>query len=334
MKVTRYFKNPIVVPGRHSWRRAITFNPAVVHDETAGKFYMLERAAASLRPMKCVIGLLESRNGYDFTIAHDKPVFTPEQIGSPYGTVEDPRAVKIDDTYYMVFAHRTYTVNCSPTGVGIPDYSEIAERPEKGPNLTRSGIAVSKDLRSWNFAGFVTPPDIDDRDNVLFPEKVNGKYAMLRRPITPGEDGYRGLPPSIWISYSDNLRDWSEPRPVAKAQNAWEGGKVGAAGPPIRTDEGWLSLYHGVDENVVYRVGVMLLDLKNPERVIARSPEFILEPQEYYERFGLVIPNVVFPTANVVKDGTIFIYYGCADTCISVATVGLEELVDYVQGFR
>jgi predicted GH43/DUF377 family glycosyl hydrolase len=180
----------------------------------------------------------------------------------------------------------------------------------------------------------VTPPDIDDRDNVLFPEKVNGKYAMLRRPITPGEDGYRSVPPSIWISYSENLRDWTEPRLVASAENAWEGGKVGAAGPPIRTGEGWLSLYHGVDENVVYRVGVMLLDLKNPERVIARSPEFILEPQEYYERFGLVIPNVVFPTANVVKDGTVFIYYGCADTCIGVATVGLDELVDYVQSFR
>ena len=101
-------------------------------------------------------------------------------------------------------------------------------------------------------------------------------------------------------------------------------------GPPIRTSKGWLTLYHGVDKDNVYRAGAMLLDLEKPEKVIARAKSPILEPQEYYEKFGLFIPNVVFPTGNVVKDGLLHIYYGCCDTAISLATVPLDELVDFV----
>jgi predicted GH43/DUF377 family glycosyl hydrolase len=334
VRITRYFRNPIVEPGGPDWRRAITFNPAAVYDKASSKFYMLERAAGSLRPMKCVIGLLESMDGFSFRLASDKPVFTPEDTGCPHGTIEDPRVVKLGDTYCMTFAHRAYTVNCSPTGVGVPDYAEIPERTDSGPNLTRSGIAVSKDLRAWKFAGFVTPEGIDDRDNVLFPSKIGDRYALLRRPIAAGEDGYGGLPPSIHISYSADLRAWTEPQLVAKPEFDWEGRRIGPAGPPILTDEGWLTLYHGVDAAGVYRVGVMLLDLNDPSKVVARCPRFIMEPQEYYERFGLVIPNVIFPTANVVKGESIYIYYGCADTCISVATGGLEELLKHVLNCR
>jgi predicted GH43/DUF377 family glycosyl hydrolase len=89
-----------------------------------------------------------------------------------------------------------------------------------------------------------------------------------------------------------------------------------------------------VDDGVVYRAGVMLLDLKNPAKVIARSPDFILEPEMYYERAGLIIPRVVFPSANAVKDGVVYVYYGCCVTCISVATVPLDELLRYVLKYR
>ena len=117
---------------------------------------------------------------------------------------------------------------------------------------------------------------------------------------------------------------------MAVAENyEWEGTKIGAAGSPIKTEKGWLLLYHGVDKKSIYRVGALMLDLDNPQKVIARTKNFIMEPETYYERFGLVIPNVVFPTANVVKDGLLYIYYGCCDTCIALATVPLDELVEH-----
>ena len=123
---------------------------------------------------------------------------------------------------------------------------------------------------------------------------------------------------------------WSDPKLLAVAENpSWEGTKIGAAASPLKTDLGWLLLYHGVDKSSVYRVGAMMLDLKDPGRVIGRTSSPIMEPREYYERCGLVIPNVVFPTANVLKDGLVYIYYGCCDTSIGLATVPLDELVEH-----
>jgi beta-1,2-mannobiose phosphorylase / 1,2-beta-oligomannan phosphorylase len=104
----------------------------------------------------------------------------------------------------------------------------------------------------------------------------------------------------------------------------------------VRTDRGWLMLYHGVENvfpqtrRVVYRLGAAILDLRDPRRVIARAPTFIMEPEAYYEKFGLFIPNVIFPTGCVVKDGLLWIYYGCCDTAIGLVTVPLEELIDYI----
>jgi predicted GH43/DUF377 family glycosyl hydrolase len=175
---------------------------------------------------------------------------------------------------------------------------------------------------------------VDDRDNVLFPEKIGGRFAMLRRPMTYVGPEYGCTGPSVWISYSDDLRAWTEPGLVAGPENGWEGGKIGAAAPPLRTPVGWLTLYHGVDSRTVYRVGVMLLDLDDPGKVIARAPGFIMEPERYYEKVGLIIPNVIFPTGNVIHEGVLYVYYGCADTCISVATAPVSQLLDHVLRFR
>jgi len=331
MNITRHPNNPIVVPGKYDWRSAVTFNPAAIIDD--GRFYLFERAAGSLRPFRCRIGLLASDDGIAFEHVLDKPVFTPEAMDRPEGTVEDPRVVKIDGVFYMVFAHRPFTYHCHPTGVGVPDYYPIKGDLDTGINHTRSGIAKSNNMKDWEFVSFITPPDIDDRDNVPFPEKIAGRYAMLRRPISYVGENHGCSGPSIWISYSDDLLSWTEPVLVARAENDWEGGKIGASAPPIRTDSGWLTLYHGVDADSIYRVGVMLLDLDNPKRVVARCPDFIMEPEMYYEKFGLVIPNVIFPTAALIKDAMLYIYYGCADTSIALATVPIEEIVEHTKRF-
>lgn len=331
MQLKRYEDNPIVTPGMWHWRAVASFNPGVILRD--GTFYMLERACSSLAPLYCQFGLLKSDDGFRFTHVLDEPVFTAAQLGTPRGTVEDPRIVEIDGVFHMTYVHRNYASSCFPNGRGIPDYHGPADVPDGEPNNYRTGIARSTDLLHWEDLGRITPPDVDDRDCVLFPDRIGGRYAMLRRPM-----GYVGAEhgcdrPSIWLSYSDDLLTWSEPQLVASpADPQWEAVKIGASGPPLRTDAGWVTFYHGVDADTVYRVGVMLLDLADPSRVIARSGDFVMEPEAYYERVGLIIPRVVFPSANVIRDGTVYVYYGCADTCISVATAALDDVLGCLLG--
>lgn len=333
MKITRHPENPIVVPGLFEWRKVTVFNPAVIIDN--GKFYMIERTAGSLTPCKNFLGLLESEDGVHFTHVKDEPILTPDELGFPYGSVQDPRIVKIDDTFYLNYALRPCAMSYYPTGAGVPERS-IPEYPDgwgedPGHWLTRSSIATSKDLIHWQYLCDTTELDINDRDNILFPEKINGRYALLRRPEEYIGDEYGTEKAAMWITYSDDLIHWDKPKLLAKAENeSWEFKKIGGSTPPVRTDKGWLVLYHGVDENTVYRVGAMLLDLDNPEIIIARTRNFIMEPETYYEKFGYQIPNVVFPTGNVVKDGLLYIYYGVTDTAIALATVPLDELVEYI----
>jgi len=341
LKITRCPENPIVRPGLYDWRMSNVYNPGVIFDD--GRFYMYERAAGSLRPHRCSIGLLASDDGVRFRHVLDRPVFTPEMAGSSCGSVQDPRVVRIDGAYYMTYAFRRFAWSMSPTGLGVPDSSQTpfpGFDPAKDKNQTRSGIAVSKDRVHWEHLAWATPAEIDDRDVILFPEKIAGRFALLRRPIgyVGTDTGHGAEHPSIRISFSEDLRTWTEPQVVARPEFKWEDNRIGGSTPPVRTERGWLVLYHGVEtvhpptRRVIYRVGAMLLDLQDPRRVIARSPHFIMEPEAYYEKFGLVIPNVIFPTGCAVKDGLLWIYYGVCDTAIALATVPLEELVGHVLG--
>ena len=354
---TRHPENPIIFPGLYDWRRATVFNPGVLLDDD-GRFYLYERAAGGLRPFICALGLLSSDDGVHFTHVSDKPVFTPEMAGSEYGSVQDPRVHKMDGLYYLTFAFRPFAWSSHPTGVGVPESHEtdfpgverapMAEinvgsgnvqggRPD---NYTRSGIAVSEDRVNWRFLSWVTPADMDDRDVILFPEKINGRYAALRRPLHFVGPEYGVSGPSIWLSWSDDLLTWDDPVLVAKAEYEWEDNRIGGSTPPLKTEQGWLVLYHGVQtedksvKRVVYRVGALLLDLNDPTKVIARTPEAIMEPEMYYERFGTYIPNVIFPTGNIVKDGLLYLYYGVCDTAIALATVPMDALMEYILTYR
>src|ERR1019366_5108696 len=147
---------------------------------------MYERTAGQLRPFHCYIGALESRDGVHFTHLRDTPVLTPEMCGSQYGSVQDPRVVKIDGLYYMTYAYRPFAWYSNPTGVGVPQSSEAYYPGFNGnpkENMTRSGIAVSSDRVNWKHQYWPTPVELDDRDVILFPEKINGRYALLRRPL-------------------------------------------------------------------------------------------------------------------------------------------------------
>jgi predicted GH43/DUF377 family glycosyl hydrolase len=228
--------------------------------------------------------------------------------------------------------------------VGVPQSYEVQYPGFSGrseENQTRSGIAVSTDRVHWEHLAWATPKEIDDRDVILFPEKIGGRYILLRRPlqfVNPDHSSIQALDaPGIWISFSENMQAWSEPELLIQPEQPWEGGRIGGSTPPIETDAGWLVFYHGVEtedpnvRRVCYRLGAMLLDLGDPRRVLARTPEPIMEPEEYYERFGLYIPNVVFPTGLVLNDGLLWLYYGCCDTAIGLATCPLDDLLDHLQ---
>lgn len=331
MKITRCSKNPIVVPNDLAWKKVVSFNPGALYED--GKFYLYERAAGSLRPFRTCIGMLESKDGINFTQVGTEPIFTSEMIDLPEGSVQDARVVKIEDKYYMTYAMQPYGFDCHPLGLGVPEY-DTSKYPNwkkaEYPMITQSGIAVSDDKVNFKHLCYTSEKNIDDRDHTLFPEKINGKFALLRRPMEYVGEEYATEQPGIWLSYSDDLEEWSKPTLLATAEQEWEGGKIGAAASPIKTDKGWLLLYHGVDDTITYRVGAILLDLDDPMKIIARTTNFIMEPEEYYEKFGLVIPNVVFPTSIVEKEGLAYIYYGCCDSCIGLATVPMNDLVDHI----
>jgi predicted GH43/DUF377 family glycosyl hydrolase len=339
LQIARCPENPIVWPGKWDWRMSNVYNPGALYED--GRFYLYERAAGSLRPHQCFVGLLQSEDGVHFQHVSEQPVLSPEMVGYKYGSVQDPRVVKIGETYYMTFAFRRFAWNIFPSGLGVPEASQGAFPgfdPSVDKNQTRSGIAVSTDRVHWKFFGWATPDTMDDRDVILFPEKIGGRFALLRRPIgfVDTDTGHGEEHPSIRISFSEDLRTWTDPEVVIRPEFAWEDNRIGGSAPPVRTKRGWLVLYHGVENSypptrrVIYRLGAMLLDIDDPRKVIARAPRFIMEPEAYYEKFGLFIPNVIFPTGCVVKDGLLWIYYGCCDTAIGLATVPLEQLVDYI----
>jgi len=159
----------------------------------------------------------------------------------------------------------------------------------------------------------------DDKDAVLFPEKIGDRYCMIHR-----------IPGDIWIAYSDDLVRWTDHRIIMRPRkDNWDSTRIGAAGPPIKTDHGWLFIYHGYNEDRCYRLGVAMLDANDPAKVTARPKETILEPQESWEIKGNV-PNVVFSCGAVEVHDVYYIYYGGADRVMAVATIPKTDFLRFL----
>lgn len=338
MKLRRFEGNPILSPLPDvPWQSACTCNPAAWYD--GEKVHLLFRGAPDDEKHPIYFGYATSEDGLRFKRVGRTPVFGPSRDGFDAGCVEDPRIVRFGPTYYVTYATRLfppgpYYRHTISLDHHVPDHLCDPFSPEAArTNLTRTGLAATTDFKHWMRLGPITRADVDDRDVILFPETVDGKFVMLHRPVSWVGPDYGCVKPCMWIAFSRDLLTWRESTVLAQSQYAWESSKIGGATPPIRTDHGWLTLYHGVDATRTYRVGAILLDLKDPRRVIARTPEPILEPVEPYEREGLV-PNVVFPCGNVVIRDTLFVYYGGADTYCCVATCPLKELVDHLLAHR
>jgi len=238
-----------------------------------------------------------SRDGLDFTIDPEPVMRRSDQ--EPFATYErdgvlDPRITYLEGTYYIVYGA------LSPYGYCL-------------------GLARTDDFETIERMALISEPDT--KGGALFPERIDGRYALLTRPAA-GE--------SIWICYSDDLHYWGGFRPVMTPRGGyWDFHRIGTGPPPILTDKGWLLIYYGerfTSGGALYRLGSAVLDRHNPWQVIGRSNISILSPYESYERIGDV-GNLVFSCGMVVEEetATIRIYYGAARSCICLGTVSIAE---------
>jgi len=333
MKLEKYAGNPVLAPNPgQPWESLVVCNPGVIYDQ--GMFHMLYRAAGNDPEHVIRFGLATSKDGFNFQRAQADPVFSPSVDGEDAGCIEDPRIVKTNGHFLITYAYRPYFPGQYWLAPNQAAYSPRDQNQPRafGENLTCSGLLMSENLKTFRRLGRITDPTLDDRDVILFPEKIHGKFALLRRPMQWTGPDYGTEHPAIWICFGDDPLKWGKDYLLAKSRFHWER-KIGGSTPPLKHAKGWFVLYHAVDEQGVYHVGAMLLDLNDPRKVIARVPEPIMSPEAEYEWQGLYPHGVVFPTANVVLDGKLFVYYGCADKFIGVATANFDELVNYVARF-
>lgn len=331
LQLARYKGNPIIRPNpAHDWESLVTTNPGAWYDEENGQVMLLYRAAGDDPEHVVRLGLAVSEDGYHFE-RPTEPAFSPSDDGFDAGCVEDPRIVRMDDYFLVTYATRQFPPGeywlsgraryQPPT---LPDVLPYTLRT----NATSTGLLVTRDFRSFIRAGRMTDPTIDDRDVILFPEKIGGKFYMLHRPMEWVGDGYGPQHPSMWITSGDDLLKMSESTLLAVGKYDWET-KIGGSTPPIRTAFGWLTIYHAVGPDKRYRLGAMLLDLEYPTVVLHRTPHFLLEPEADYELQG-PYTGCVFPCGKVVIDGMLFVYYGAADRYCALATCPLDELLDHL----
>jgi len=302
----RSLKNPILLLNKeHNWESKAVFNPAAI--SLGGKIHILYRALSE-HNTSC-FGYASTKNGIDIVERLADQVYTPREefekkkIDNANSGCEDPRLTKIGKNIYVCY---TAFDGIGPPRVAI---SSISEKDFLAHNW------------KWEKPFLITPAGFDDKDTCLFPEKLKDGYFILHR-----------VGNEICGDYFKTLDFKNEQvkkciRIIGPRENSWDSAKVGITAPPLKTKYGWLLLYHGVSKShSTYRVGALLLDLKDPAIVLARSTDPIFEPREDYEKIG-VINNVVFPCGMVLKDKLLYIYYGGADTVVGVATMELDIII-------
>lgn len=238
--------------------------------------------------------LARSTDGTNFEI-EDKPVLAPASEYESFG-IEDPRIACIDGTYYVNY------VAVSPFGV-------------------TTCLASTRGFKSFERHGAIFCPE--NKDVAIFPEKVDGRYFALHRPVSPlfGRS-------EMWIAESPDLVCWGNHRYLMGVRDGcWDEVKIGASAVPARIEQGWLEIYHGSNRDNRYCLGAVLLDAKDPAKIIARAAEPILEPEADYEIEGF-FGNVVFSCGLLCENNRLKIYYGVADTSIAYAEVSLQDVVE------
>jgi len=299
----RHDGNPILSAGDMPWPVNSVFNAGAALLE--GETLLMPRVED--RRGQSHFAIARSENGIDGWRVDAKLAFSPD-AGRPEEAwgVEDPRLIWMEDIERWTMAYTAYS--------------------DRGALVS---LATTIDFNTFDRLGPVLAPD--NKDAALFPVRFDGRYAMLHRPV-PALSGHAA---NIWIAFSPDMIHWGGHRQVMAARGPgwWDAAKIGMGPPPMRTSEGWLILYHGVRRIAgqdIYRLGLALLDLEDPSRVIRRGGEWVLAPQTPYERSGDV-NNVVFPCGWTCINDEIRLYYGAADTTMALATASLTEVLDWLK---
>jgi predicted GH43/DUF377 family glycosyl hydrolase len=308
--------------------------------------------------------LLRQKKAHElFKRYEGNPILTPEIWPYPVNAVFNPGAVKLNTEILLLvrvedmrgFSHLTvarsadgltdWEIDPAPTleadqnsreekwGLEDPRIIWLEEQKQFGITYTSFSeggpvvsLAITKNFRTFARLGALLPPE--DKDACLLPRRIKGRFALIHRPIVRGEA-------HMWISFSPDLKHWGDHRTLIRTRSAyWDCHRVGLACQPIETAQGWMIFYHGVrvtSAGAIYRVGLALLDLEEPWRVLRRSDEWVLGPRATYERIGDV-SGVVFPTGAIVHKETnqLNLYYGAADSAVAVATANLSDCIDYI----
>lgn len=327
--LVRSQSNPILSPNTYNqWEAEGTFNPAVFSDDV-GNIHLLYRAVG--RDGVSRIGYAASADGVHFDDRLLYPVYEPKPIidyqepllnpkhkvyshqmypsGGSWGGYEDPRAVIIEDRVYLTYVAfgGWGSIRIALTSIDLEDFKN----------------------RHWNWKRpvCISPPNELNKNWLLFPEKIHGKFAVLH-----------GVSPEILIDYVDNFDSFhghnatfiKSKKPGGGRPDYWDNSMRGAAAPPIKTSLGWLVLYHAMDklDPNKYKLGAMVLDLEEPTKVLYRSPEPILNPDMHYENDGK--PGVVYASGAIVRDGNLYVYYGGGDKHVCVARTNLDSLLRWL----
>jgi len=299
----RYENNPILTAAQWPYRVNSVFNPGVVLLPDGITLLLCRVEDRRGHSHLCAA---RSANGIDTWKIDTQPTLMPDPKHFPeelWG-IEDPRITYIGELDKYAIVYTAYT--------------------REGPGVS---LALTEDFHHFERYGLILQPE--DKDAVLLPERINGNWALIHRPVAiPGAH--------MWLSYSSNLRHWGDHKLMLKARRGawWDANKIGISPPPIKTVKGWLVIYHGVRVNAagaIYRLGLALFDLDKPEICLKRGDEWIFGPEEPYERRGDV-DNVVFPCGyTLAPDGdTIRLYYGAADTSIALATGSVNAMLKWL----
>ncbi|MDR1973244.1 MAG: glycoside hydrolase family 130 protein [Bacteroidales bacterium] len=238
--------------------------------------------------------LVCSDDGINFYEDPEYPPIFPQGPQESFG-IEDCRVATMDDGYYLTFTE------VSPVAVGV-------------------GLIVTKDFKTYNRVGMIFPPH--NKDSAIFENKVGDKYFALHRPSSPELGGNY-----MWVAESPNRIHWGKHTCIATTREGhFDSARLGAGAAPIKTEKGFLEIYHGATKENRYCLGALLLDLNDPTKVIARSKEPIMEPSEAYELTGF-FGNVVFTNGHYLDGDTLHIYYGASDEVICTAEVSISEIL-------
>jgi predicted GH43/DUF377 family glycosyl hydrolase len=294
--MNRFQGNPILEPiGIHEWESHLVCNAAAFGFNK--EIHLLYRAMGNDHISR--IGYATSTDGYHIDERLPLPIFSPSSDSEKEGC-EDPRITLLDNSLIMAYTafgnyanQKVYQIGL--TSIGLNDF------------LGRKW--------TWGERSLVFP-GVRNKNGLIFPKKIGGEYFLFHR---------LGL--DVCVARSVDLKRWYDVKFVMGPRaESWDSWKVGTTGPPIELNEGWLFIYHGINYDKIYALGVALLDKDNPEEVVYRAENPILTPEEDYEVFGKV-KNVVYSCGHVVVDGEILIYYGGADSVLCVASYDLSELL-------